>query len=80
MKTTILFSVQSTTRLSIQSLINLNQSDLIYGTITHTTELYILAATPDILHIRIRKDLLNPVYLNTCSAVSSDYLPIHIGK
>ena len=36
------------------------------------------SATPDVLDIAITKDLVSPVYLTTCSALSSDHFPILI--
>ena len=35
-------------------------------------------ATPDVLDIAVAKDLVFPVYLTTCSALSSDHLPIPV--
>jgi hypothetical protein len=53
-------------------------SCLIYGPITPTTIPYNPSATPDVLDIAITKDLVSPIYLTTCSALSSDHLPIPI--
>ena len=51
---------------------------LIHGPNTPTTVPYSSSATPDVLDIAITKDLVFPVYLTTCSALSSDHLPIVI--
>ena len=48
------------------------------GPKTPTTVPYNPSATPDVLDIAITKDLVSPVYLTTCSALSSDHLPILI--
>ena len=53
-------------------------SSLIYGPNTPTTVPYNPSATPDVLDIAITKDLVSPVYPTTCSALSSDHLPILI--
>jgi endonuclease/exonuclease/phosphatase family metal-dependent hydrolase len=52
-------------------------SGLIYGPNTSTTILYNPSAIPDVLDIVITKDVVIPVHL-TCSALSSDHLPILI--
>jgi len=43
---------------------------------TPTTNPYNPSPTPDILDIVITKNLSFPVYLNSCSALSSDHLPV----
>jgi hypothetical protein len=48
-------------------------SCLIYGPNTPTTVPYIPTATPRVLDIGITKDLGSPIYLTTCSALSSDH-------
>jgi hypothetical protein len=53
-------------------------SCLIYGPETPTTIPYNSSATPDVLDIVISKNLVIPVYLTTCSALSSDHLPVLI--
>jgi hypothetical protein len=53
-------------------------SCLIFGLDTPTTNPYNPSATPDVLDITIAKDLLFPVYLTSCSALSSDHLPVFI--
>jgi hypothetical protein len=53
-------------------------SCLIYGLNTLTSILYNPSATPDVLDVIITKDLVTPVYLTTCSALSSDHLAILI--
>jgi hypothetical protein len=53
-------------------------SCLNYGPETNTTTPYNPSATPDVLDIIIMKDLVTPVYLTMCSALSSDYLHILI--
>jgi hypothetical protein len=50
----------------------------IYGPETPTTIPYNSSATPDVLDIVVTKDLVIPVYLTTCSALSSDHLPVLI--
>jgi len=52
-------------------------SCLIYGLKTPTIP-YNPSATPDVLDNVIMKDPVTPVYLTTCSALSSDHLPILI--
>jgi hypothetical protein len=47
-------------------------SCLIFGPDTPTTNPYNPSATPDILDIAVTKDLPFPVYLTSCSALSSD--------
>ena len=51
---------------------------LVYGPNTPTTVLYIISATPGVLDIDMAKDLGSPIYLTTCTAQSSDHLPIVI--
>jgi endonuclease/exonuclease/phosphatase (EEP) superfamily protein YafD len=51
-------------------------SCLIHGPDTPTTVPYNPFATPDVLDIVITRDLIFPVHLTTCSALSSDHLPI----
>ena len=53
-------------------------SSLIYGPNTPTAISYNSFATPDALDIDTTKDLVTLVYLTTCSAMSSDLLPILI--
>jgi hypothetical protein len=53
-------------------------SCLIYGPETPTTSPYNSSATPDVLDIVITKNLVIPVYLTTCSALSPDHLPVLI--
>jgi hypothetical protein len=51
---------------------------LTYGPDTPTTNSYTPSATPDVLEIAVTKDLHFPVYLTSCSALSSDHLPVLI--
>jgi hypothetical protein len=51
---------------------------LIYGPDSPTTAPYTHNATPDVLYIVVVKDLVLPVYLTVCSALSSDRPPILI--
>jgi hypothetical protein len=53
-------------------------SCLIFGPYTPTTKPYNPLATPDVLDIVITKNLTSPVYLASCSALSSDHLPVLI--
>jgi len=53
-------------------------SCLIFGPDTPTTYPYKPLATPDVLDIVITKNLTSPVYLTSCSALSSDHLPVLI--
>jgi hypothetical protein len=53
-----------------------DHSSLIYGPETHTTIPYNFSATADVLDIVITKNLVIPVYLTTCSALSSDHFPV----
>ena len=53
-------------------------SCLIFGTDTPTTNPYNPFATPDVLYIVKTKNLTSPVYLTSCSALSSDYHPVLI--
>jgi hypothetical protein len=53
-------------------------SCLIFGPDTPTTNPYNPSATPDVLDIVVTKDLPFPVYLTSCSALSSDHLPVLI--
>jgi hypothetical protein len=53
-------------------------SCLIYWTNKPITIRYNPSATHDVLDIVITKDLVKPVYLTTCFALSSDLLPILI--
>jgi hypothetical protein len=55
-----------------------DNSCLIYGPNKPTTIPHNPSATPDVLEIVITKDLVTPVYLTTCSAMSWDHLPILI--
>jgi hypothetical protein len=49
-------------------------SCLIFGPDTPTTNPYNLSVTPDVLDIAITQNLTFPVYLTSCSALSSDQL------
>jgi hypothetical protein len=49
---------------------------LIYGPEIPTTIPYNSSATPDVLDIVITKNLVIPVSLTTCSALSSDHFPV----
>jgi hypothetical protein len=51
---------------------------LIFGPDIPTTNQYNPCATPDVLDIALTKDLPFPVYLTSCSAPSSDHLPVLI--
>jgi len=51
---------------------------LILGPETPTTNPYNPSATPDVLDIVLTKDLSFPVYLTSCSALSSDHLSVLI--
>jgi hypothetical protein len=51
-------------------------SCLIFGAGTQTTIPYNPSATPDILDIVIIKDIPSSVHLASCSAISSDHLPV----
>jgi hypothetical protein len=53
-------------------------SCLIFGPDTPTTNPYNLSATPTVLDIAITQNLTFPVYLTSCSALSSDHLPVII--
>ena len=53
-------------------------SCLIFGPDTPTTNPYNPSATPDVLDIAVTNDLPFPVYLTSCSALSSDNLPVLI--
>jgi hypothetical protein len=53
-------------------------SCLIFGPDTPTTSPYNLSVTPDVLDIVITQNLTFPVYLTSCSALSSDHLPVII--
>jgi hypothetical protein len=53
-------------------------SCLIFGPDTPTTNLYNPSANPDVLGIVITKNLSSPVYLTSCSSLSSDHLPVLI--
>jgi len=53
-------------------------SCLILGPVNPTTNPYNSSATPDVLDTAIVKDLPFPVYLTSCSALSSDHLPVLI--
>jgi len=53
-------------------------SCFIHGSNTPTNVPYNRFANPDVLDIVITKDLASPVCLTTCSALSSDHLPILI--
>jgi hypothetical protein len=51
-------------------------SCLIYGPSTPTTLAYNPTAAPDVVDIVIAKNLVLPLHLTTCSALSSDHLPV----
>ena len=53
-------------------------SCLIFGPDSPTTSPYNSSATPDVLDIVITRDLPSSVHLTSCSALSSDYLPVLI--
>ena len=53
-------------------------SCLIFGPDTPTTKPQNSSVPPDVLDIAIVKDLPFLVYLTSCSALSSDHLPVHI--
>ena len=53
-------------------------SCLVFGPETPTTNPYNPSATPDVLDIALTKDVLFLVYLTSCSALSSDHLPLLI--
>jgi hypothetical protein len=53
-------------------------SYLIFGPYTPTTNPYNPSATPDVLDIAVTKELPFPVYLTSCSTISSDHLPVLI--
>ena len=51
-------------------------SCLIFGPEKPTTNPYNPSATPDVLDIAVTKDVPFKVYLNSCSELSSVYLPV----
>jgi hypothetical protein len=53
-------------------------SCVFFGPDTPTTNPYNLFVTPDVLDIVITKNLTSPVYLTSCSALSSEHLPVLI--
>jgi endonuclease/exonuclease/phosphatase family metal-dependent hydrolase len=53
-------------------------SCLIFGPNSPTTNPYNHSATPDVLDIVITRDVPSSVALTSCSAISSDHLPILI--
>ena len=53
-------------------------SCLIFGPDAPTTNPYRSKATPGVLDIEMVKDIPFPVYLTSCSALSSDHLPVLI--
>jgi hypothetical protein len=53
-------------------------SCLIFGPDIPTTNPYNPSATPDVLEIAVTKDLPFPVYLTSCSVLSSNHLPVFI--
>ena len=53
-------------------------SCLIFGPDSPTTNPYNPSVTPDVLDIVITKNLSIPVYLTSCSALSSEHLPVII--
>jgi hypothetical protein len=56
----------------------IRNTSLIHGPDSPNMAPYTHKATPDVLDIVLVKDVVLPVYLNVCSALSSDYLPILI--
>jgi hypothetical protein len=55
-----------------------NSCLMIFGPHSAAIKLYNPSTTPDALDIVITKKLSFPVYLNSCSALSSDHLPVLI--
>jgi len=55
-----------------------DNSCLMFGPDTPPTNPYNPSATPDVLDIVMGKDLPFPVFLTTCSALSTDHLPVFI--
>ena len=55
-----------------------SNSSVIFGPDSPTTNPYNPSATPDVLDIVITRDLQSPIDLTSCSALSSDYLPLFI--
>jgi hypothetical protein len=53
-------------------------SCLVYGLDSPTTNPYNSNATPDVLDVVVVKDLVLPVHLTVCHALSSDHLPVLI--
>ena len=53
-------------------------SCLIFEPDSPTTNPYNLSVAPDVLDIVITKNLSFPVYVTSCSALSSDHLPVLI--
>ena len=53
-------------------------SCLIFGPVSPTTNPYNPSVIPDVLVIVITKNLSIPVYLTLCSSLSSDHLPVII--
>jgi hypothetical protein len=51
---------------------------LIFGPDTPTTVPHNPLVTPDVLDIVMTRNLTSPVYLTTCSALSSNHLPVLI--
>jgi hypothetical protein len=49
---------------------------LIFGPDTRITNPYITSATTNILEIVITKNLTSPVYLTSCTTLSSNHLPV----
>ena len=55
-----------------------SNSCMIFGPDTQNTIPYNSSATPDAFDIAVTKDLAFPVYMTSCSALSSDQLPVLI--
>jgi hypothetical protein len=53
-------------------------SCLLFGRVTPTTKTHSPSIIPDVLDIVLTQNLSFPVYLTSCSALSSDHLPVLI--
>jgi hypothetical protein len=51
---------------------------MIFGPVNPNTNPYNSSVTPDILDIVITKNLLSPLHLTSCSALSSDHIQVFI--
>jgi hypothetical protein len=71
-------SQQSTRRGKLLRVYANENSCLIFGPGTPTTNSYNPSTTPDVLDIVITKNLSSPVYQTSCSALSSDHIPVLI--